>query len=176
MITNSIYEKKQLYAENRAVVLKKYFKESKKNMLEIQNNFLAVADYCCKAMLYVTLIKENRTIRFIYELLRPDWQQLGVDISYGRFSKLLQNVHSMKGKEISHYKGSKAYGQDDNLDDGLRVTILDQIVSKACKTDKFYRYVICMMKAEQELRLIRMFENMAERYNDLKSYKGGQDV
>ena len=170
MITKTIYEKKQLYAENRAVILKKYFKENKKNMLEIQNNFLAVADYCCKSMLYVTLIKENRTIRFLWDHLRVDWQKLGVDISYGRFSKLLQNVHSMKGEKINHYQSQ------DNLDDGLRITILDQIVSKACKTDKFYRYVICMMKAEQELRLIRMFENMAERYNDLISYKGGQDV
>jgi hypothetical protein len=34
------------------------------------------------------------------------------------------------------------------------------------------------MKAENELRLIRIFEGMADHYNNLRkaSYKGGEDV
>jgi len=45
-------------------------------------------------------------------------------------------------------------------------------------TDEYYRYVICIMKAENELRLIRIFEGMADHYNNLRkaSYKGGEDV
>ena len=166
----SFEERKFFYLLEKAKILKKYFKG--KNMLEENNDFLAVANYCCKSMRYIAEIKNRRNIKFLWKQMRPDWQAKGVDISRERFGKLMKDVYCLKGEALTSYRNEY------NLDSGLRVMILDHIVSKACRTDEYYRYVVCIMKAENELRLIRIFEGMADHYNNLKkaSYKGGEDV
>ena len=162
--TNSIYEKKLLYVQERQSILKKYFNVEESMLDRRQKDFLAVANYCCKAMRYITEIKGSQTKRFLWESLRPDWQEKGVDISYERFSKLIKDVYVV----YENY----------NMHDGLRLMILDCIVSKACNVDDYYRHVVALMKVENEAKLLGILKLMFIYYNDLKrpSYKVAEDV
>ena len=172
MITKSIYEKKLVYIQERQIILKKYFNVEEKYMLDRkQRKFLAVAAYCCKALRYITEIENDRNIKYLWEKFRPDWQEKGVDISCERFRKLIKNVYSMKGEKIPG-AGRNEY----NLHDGLRLIVLDCIISKVCNVDDYYRHVVALMKAKNEQLLLGILKLMFVHYNDLRGYNGDEDV
>ena len=94
MITKSIYEKKLVYVQERQNILKKYFNVEGKYMLDRrQKDFLAVADYCSKAIRYLTEIENPQKADYLWKKLRPEWQKRGGDISAYRFRRLMKNVY-----------------------------------------------------------------------------------
>lgn len=137
---NNIYIRENILAE----IYEKYFEKVNKKMfmsvnkrtIEMEKHFTAVAGFIAKEYLAHKTIFENKTLKEVYEDLRPAVEHFNLKmIDYSLLNNFLKNVH---GKKVNEF---------------TRTALLDRILSEVFLTPKLRRRVHALVEAEWETML-----------------------